>query len=215
MRWYKSALLKALEASDGERLIHAFLKRNPQLVVTAFNWGWNKVLLVPEFRLGTRLRADFVLFGAYSGGWRVQFIELEPVGARLYLQDGTPSKPLRKAVTQISDWRDYIGEHGASLREQLSHAMVSRNVYVVRNNPTSRYLEKEIRDKKVFIDWDFQIVISRRERLSPEDDRRRSRDDFHNLDIATYDRIVEAAEKLDHASREILQGRREYARRTQ
>jgi len=151
MRWYKTALLKALEASNGERVVNAFLKRHPQLLVTAFNYGWNHIFLVPEFQLGAKLRADFVLFGGYSGGWSVRFIELEPVGARLYLNNGTPSKELRIAIRQISDWREHIRIHEAHLRDELSRAMVSKNVYQVRHRAISRYLEGHIRDPHDFI----------------------------------------------------------------
>ena len=186
MHWYKTALLKALKASDGERHIHAFLKRHPQLVVTAFNWGWNHVFLVPEFQLGTRLRADFVLFGGYSGGWNVRFIELEPVGARLYLADGTPCKQLRLAQTQISDWREYARVHEKHLRDELSHAIVSKNVYQVRHRSVQRYLEKEIRDPSQFIHWYGHILIGRRGRLSADEQSRRSRGiDLIDAEIAT------------------------------
>src|SRR5438093_12908675 len=102
MLWYKTALLKTLEVSDGERSVHAFLKRHPQLLVTAFNYGWNHIFLVPEFQLGAKLRADFVLFGGYSGGWSVRFIELEPVGARLFLYNGTLSHEVLNCIRQIS-----------------------------------------------------------------------------------------------------------------
>jgi hypothetical protein len=212
MRWYKTALLKALEASDGERTVHAFLKRDPQLLVTAFNYGWNHIFLVPEFQLGTKLRADFVLFGGYSGGWNVRFIELEPVGARLYLKDGTPSKELRIAMRQISDWREYIRVHEAHLRDELSRAMVSKNAYQVRHKAVSRYLEKKIRDPHDIIHWYGQIVIGRRDRLSEDEQRRRSRGiDLIDAEIATYDRLVDVADKLDSANRALIAHKRRLA----
>jgi hypothetical protein len=209
MRWYKAGLLRALEASDGEREIHSFLKRHPQLIVTAFNWGWNHVFLVPEFQLGTHLRADFILFGGHSGGWNVRFIELEPVGARLYLADGTPSKEMRTAQTQISDWREYRRIHEPHLRDELSRAMVSKNIYAVRNKSVSRYLEKHIRDPHEHIQWYGQIVIGRRARLSADEQSRRSRGiDLIDAAIATYDKLVDAAGRLDDANRELIRCRK-------
>lgn len=212
MRWYKSALLNALASSDGEREIHAFLKRHPQLLVTAFNWGWNHVFLVPEFQLGTHLRADFVLFGGFSGGWNIRLIELEPVGARLYLADGTPARQLRTAQKQISDWRDYIRTNEQHLRDELSRAAVSQNVYRVRYTSVSRYLEKHIRDPHEFVRWYGQIVIGRRAKLSADEQNRRSRGiDLIDAEIATYDRIVDAAEKLDTATRQLIAHRKRLA----
>ncbi len=207
--------MKALAESHDERHIHAFLKRNPQLIVTAFNWGWNHVFLVPEFQLGTKLRTDFVLFGGYSGGWNVRFIELEPVGARLYLKDGTPSKELRVALRQISDWREYARMHEAHLRDELSHAMVSKNVYMVRHKAVNRFLENHIRDPREIIHWYAHIVIGRRAKLTEDEQRRRARGiDFVDADIATYDRIVDAAEKLDAGHRDLIAHRRESSKKS-
>lgn len=209
MRWYKTALIRALESSDGERAIHAFLKRNPQLLVTAFNYGWNHIFLVPEFQLGTTLRADFVLFGGYSGGWSVRFIELEPVGARLYLKNGTPSKALRLAMTQISDWREYIRVNEAHLRFELSRVMVSKNIYQVRHRTISRYLEKHMRDPQDSVEWHAHIVIGRRKNLTADEQRRRTRGhSFLDAEIATYDRLIDIAEKLDSAERQLIEHKR-------
>lgn len=213
MRWYKTALLKALEESDGERRILEFLKLYPQLLITAFNYGWNHIFLVPEFQLGTELRADFVLFGGYSGGWSIRFIELEPVGARLYLKDGTPSKELRIAMRQISDWRDYIRIHGAHLRDELSRVMISKNVYQVRHRAISRYLERHLRDPHDYIQWRCHIVIGRRHKLSEDEQRRRCRGVASvDAEIATYDRLVDVAEKLDSAERDLIAHKRKLAR---
>jgi hypothetical protein len=213
VRWYKTALIRALERSDGERTIHAFLKRHPQLLVTAFNYGWNHIFLVPEFQLGTTLRADFVLFGGYSGGWSVRFIELEPVGARLYLKNGTPSKELRLAMTQISDWREYIRVNESALRGELSRVMVSKNIYQIRHRTISRYLENHMRDPEDSVEWHAHIVIGRRENLTADEQRRRTRGhSFIDAEIATYDRLIDIAEKLDSAERDLIAHKRKLQR---
>ena len=61
MRYYLKATTRELSASSGERRITRFLKRNPLLIVRAFNTGNNTILVCPEFRFGNRLRADFVV----------------------------------------------------------------------------------------------------------------------------------------------------------
>jgi len=213
VRWYQTALIKALETSPGERTIHAFLKRHPQLLVTAFNYGWNHIFLVSEFQLGTTLRADFVLFGGYSGGWSVRFIELEPVNARLYLKNGTPSKELRLAMTQISDWREYVRVNEAHLRNELSRVMVSKNIYQVRHRTVSRFLEKEMRDPQDSVEWHAHIVIGRRNDLTADEQRRRTRGhSFIDAEIATYDRLVDIAARLDSAERQLIAHKRKLGR---
>jgi hypothetical protein len=82
------ALLDALGRSSGERIIHSYLKKHP------------------EFRIGSRFRCDFVVMQSYSGGWNIEFVELEPVNVSLFNKDRTPSKPLRIALNQIDDGSD-------------------------------------------------------------------------------------------------------------
>ncbi len=98
------ALLDALGRSSGERIIHSYLKKHPDLLWDAFmNCGGHSDYVIPEFRIGSRFRCDFVVMQSYSGGWNIEFVELEPVRVSLFNKERTPSKPLRIALNQIDD----------------------------------------------------------------------------------------------------------------
>jgi len=56
------ALLDALGRSSGERIIHSYLKKHPDLLWGAFmNCGGHSDYVIPEFRIGSRFRCDFVV----------------------------------------------------------------------------------------------------------------------------------------------------------
>jgi hypothetical protein len=78
--------------------------------------------VIPEFRIGSRFRCDFVVMQSYSGGWNIEFVELEPVNVSLCNKDRTPSKPLRIALNQIDDWKRFLETDGATMRSQLADA---------------------------------------------------------------------------------------------
>src|ERR1700694_5559863 len=105
---HKKAVIDALSQSDGERAIARYLKRHPDLVLDAFGrFGNHGNYVLSEVRLGKSLRADFVIVQGFSGGWWVDFVELESVADAVYTKDRTPTKALRTAQRQIADWRDY------------------------------------------------------------------------------------------------------------
>jgi hypothetical protein len=95
MKPHRKAVIEALGRSNGERSISRYLKRNPSLVLSTFGtFGNHGNYVLAEFGLGKSLRADFVILQSFSGGWRVDFVELEPVANTLFNKDRTPSKPL-------------------------------------------------------------------------------------------------------------------------
>jgi len=117
------ALLDALGRSSGERIIHSYSKKHPDLLWGAFmNCGGHSDYVIPEFRIGSRFRCDFVVMQSYSGGWNIEFVELEPVNVSLFNKDRTPSKPLRIALSQIDDWKRFLETDSATIRSQLADA---------------------------------------------------------------------------------------------
>ncbi len=203
MRYYRKATTRELTASTGERRFGHFLKRNPLLVVKAFNTGNHTILVCPEFRFGNRFRADFVVLSAHSGGCELHLLELKSVGARIFLDDGTESEPLRRARKQVLDWHRYIESHQHDFREELSRSVVDRNVFHGRNNYMKRHIEPKIRDLDFGIRLLYHIVIGRRASQSEDDIKRRSF--YHKqtyFEIHTYDRFLDQAILLDEAQRD-------------
>jgi Domain of unknown function (DUF4263) len=201
MKPHKNAVLEALGQSNGERSIARYLKRNPYLVLSAFGeFGNHGNYLLAEFGLGKAFHADFVILQGYSGGWRVDLVELEPVIDPLFNKDRTPTKRLRIAQKQIADWRDYERSNGTSLRRQLADATKDGDL-IKRcsdlGDPCTMSGQR-LRDPDSFVDYRYHIVIGRRHLLSKDAQRLRCRsfrDD--SIDIATYDRIVDVAAEFD------------------
>src|SRR5260370_37247306 len=162
MRYYLKATTRELIASSGERHFMRFLKRNPLLIVRAFNTGNNTILVCPEFRFGNRLRADFVVLRGCSRGWELHLLELESVGARIFLADGTESKALRQAKKQVADWHQQISSHQQEFREELALSIVKRNVFRSRFNYIYKQYPNDIADARSAFHVSYYIVIRRR-----------------------------------------------------
>jgi len=194
---------RLLNRNAGERAIHAFLKKHPLLIVHAFNDAWNAIHVVPEFQLGQHLRCDFLLFGAYSNGWNIHFIELEPVGARLFNKDGTPGRSLKSAQKQISDWMEYERTDEAVLRQELARVLVAKECLdradgSKKDKSWLQYCARQIKDIHYIVHYYHHIVIGRRHTLTEADNNRRSRGHAaFSAEIATYDRFLDIAAKFD------------------
>ncbi len=202
MAEYTGALLQALSKSDAERHIAKFLKSNPKLVFWAFiNLGGHTHYVIPEFGIGKSLHCDFLLLQSFSRGWNVHFVELEPVQDTLYNKDRTPSKRLRIAQKQIADWRRYVDTNEPSLRNQLADAAKPKyclQSQEIGQEPTS-FSGHRLRDIYTYVQYDYHIVIGRRTSLSEEKNLYRSSSFKHDaIDIVTYDRFVEVAQKFDN-----------------
>ena len=182
-----------------------FLKKNPEIVFwTFFGMGGHSDYVVSEFSLGKALRCDFVLMSSDSGGWEVNFVELEPVHDSLYNKDRTPSRRLRIAKKQIDDWKRYVHDDGISLRMQLAEAAKSKNCLYPKlddHSEPSSLSGKLLCHPKTHIQFYYHIVIGRREKLSPIANELRSSSFEHDrIEIATYDRFIETLGKMRKSS---------------
>jgi len=188
-----------LARSGGEREIAAFLKKNPDLVFWTFlPVGGHYEYVVPEFQLGAHLRADFVLLQSYSGGWHIHLVELEPVNDPIYNKNGLPSKRLRAAQKQIADWRQHKDTEGPSLRIELARAARKSGGLDMdlRDAEPSSFSSQKLRDPLTHINWNYHIVIGRRDTLSEHKNSLRTRNvPYDGIDIATYDRFLDVARK--------------------
>lgn len=199
MKSYKNAILAALAESDGERAIAKYLKANPFLLIAALcPFGNHGNYILPEFGMGNELYADFVLIAGSSAGWEIEMIELEPVSDPVFNKDGTPSRRLRSAQKQIADWKEYQQKEEASLRRQLADKARESGP---AGFPESHFdpctmSNQRLRDIESFVRYSYSIVIGRRESLSERAQHLRSRATHQgDITIATYDRLVEAAER--------------------
>lgn len=211
MIYYSRAFADILNTSKGERKVAAFLKRAPAIVMKVFNTGNNTHLLVPEFRFGNRMRADFCVISGHSGGWEMHLVELEPVGAKFFLSDGTDSISLRKAKRQVADWHQYIQTHTRDFREELARCAISKNVYYRSryDRGSAEYYRGRLMDENYSFKCDYKIVMGRRSSIDGVDVQRRSYyHEFNRCDLVTYDRLLEAAIELDSHTKALMSHRR-------
>jgi len=198
----KNRLFEVLDQAKGEREIHAFLKEEPLLVWATFmNLGGHSDYVIPEFSLSGKYYADFVVMQSFSGGWNIAFIELEPVDEKPFNQDGSPSKRLRGAIKQINDWHDFEKEEGASLRSHLADAAKKYDTLYPEHNLAREpwCVKMKLRDPKTYLCCKYFIVMGRRSHFDEEFIHVKAKFARHNnnLEISTYDRFIEVAEKLN------------------
>ncbi len=209
----------ALDNAESERDAMEFFKRHAFLVLRAFEWGHNFECCVPEFRLGDQYRVDFLTLSADSGSWHVTMIELESPKSRLYLKDGTPSKSLRFAQRQVSDWKNWSHANLTYIRQRFAAVLRKAKAPAMCSCADMHQCgDTEIIDYRTYLNFHYHIVIGRRASLSPDEQERRAKSalDWGAPEICTYDRLVDFARRDDNCRREHVErfganaGRRKY-----
>lgn len=206
----KNRLVEALEQAKGEREIHSFLKKEPLLVWATFmSCGGHADYVISEFCLGGKHRADFVIMQSFSGGWNVAFVELEPVDIKPFDKKSInqkkeiekPSERLLGAIKQINDWHDFEMDEGATLRSNLADAAQKYDtLYPEQNLAREPWCVKmPLRDPKTYLCCKYFIVMGRRSHFDENLIHAKSKFARHhsNVEILTYDRFIEVAEKLE------------------
>ena len=190
------AYLAALKASNGERHILTYFRRHPALIYkhTVACRGHDDYV-ISEFEIGNEYKADFVVLNSYSGGWEIAFIELEPVGAKMFNKDRTPTRELRVAIRQVDDWRRFIRQQQTYFLTQLTKAARQKDLLHPDYDRGSREPISgtgwTLRDPRNHFSYSYQIVIGRRAQLRPIDNEMRATyHQDHSIDIATYDRFL-------------------------
>ena len=195
--------IQALNQARGEREIHAFLKKEPLLVWATFmNCGGHSDYVIPEFSLAGKYRTDFVIMQSFSGGWNVVFVELEPVDEKPFEQNSkNPSKRLRGAMKQVNDWRNFEMDEGATLRFLLADAAQKNDTLYPEHNLAREpsCVKMPLRDPKTYLCCEYFIVMGRRSHFDETLIHEKSKFARHNsnVEILTYDRFTDVAEKLE------------------
>ncbi len=196
----KNKLVNVLDRAKGEREIHALLKDEPLLVWATFmHCGGHSDYVIPEFSLAGKYYADFVVMQSFSGGWNIAFIELEPVDEKPFNQDGSPSKRLRGAMKQIDDWKTFEDCEKASLCSHLADAAQKYDTLYPEHNLAREpwCVKMPLRDPQTYLCCEYFIVMGRRSHFDEKLIHVKSRFvRHHNVEILTYDRLIEVAEKL-------------------
>lgn len=187
--------IKELDESKNEREIAKFLKENLILIRNPLNANaWNCVICKPEFKIGTKYIVDFIILSANSGCWNVTLIEMQSHKDKIFLKDGTASKGLREAQKQVQEWEMWLDNHKFEFRESIADLAKGHAAYC-SNAIRHTHAETELRDPKVVVCFYFKILIGRRDFLDEDTNQRRSK--FGNIEVVTFDRLLDYAKYLD------------------
>ena len=202
----ESQLLEILNSDGGERAVHRFLKKNDDIIISAFNRAWNFEVCIPEFKFGGEYRADFLILSAHSVHWHAIFIELKDYKTKLYSKNGNPKKDLRKAQNQIDSWREWVRVNEPYLRQRFAAILEKDDAPAIWPHEIPNYTKgyssgsNEIADMKSYVDYYFHIVIGRSSTLTSEERKFRQNDmTWGGPEIATYDRLLTMARRGDEA----------------
>ena len=108
-----------------ERAILSFInhERNAFYIIGAifkyFYFGHHEAFIFPEFSLGGKYFADYLLIGKSSGGYEFIFVELEKSQGRITLKNGYFGESIRKGNFQIDDWEAWIESNFGLFSEEL------------------------------------------------------------------------------------------------
>jgi hypothetical protein len=184
-----------LSAPGTERSVLAWLKKNPTVLLRTLAFGR---YIVAEFPFGTDFRADFVALGPFSGGFDVHFVELEPPNVPLFTKNGTAAKRLAGAVTQIDSWRLFVEKNRNCVLRELSKFMKTRELIFADKSEPMDNCGRSLYHPNSSLHWSYKIIIGRRAGLSEKQiEQKASFRTHHDIEIMTYDRLLETAAKLD------------------
>ncbi|MBL7128424.1 MAG: DUF4263 domain-containing protein [Ignavibacteria bacterium] len=90
-----------LDTSPREEELQIFLKENPYLLKISSEF-------IPKQKLGEDFITDFVLIELLDQGNKYTLVEIEKSSHNILTKDGQLTNEVNKALTQISDWRNWI-----------------------------------------------------------------------------------------------------------
>jgi hypothetical protein len=197
----ESELREVLEEARDERDVHPTLRAHQLLLINAFNPSWNFYQCFPEFRLGADFVSDYLIISADSGAWNAIFLEFESPQARIFTKRGTPSHQAAVGLRQLDDWERWLSQNAPLFRERISK-LLERDKVPAQCSPADVHTlaHTELRDPRTVIHNEFILVIGRRRSLSQLDQERRGQFRSRHREIATYDRLIDAARRLDAAA---------------
>jgi hypothetical protein len=180
------------------------------LMVRLFNVSWNYYLVASEFRFGNDHRADFLVLSADSGRWHAVFIELEGPNDIIYLKDGLPSKKLRAAQKQVTDWEKFCRSRTDHVKQEIAKLLKPRKVRAQnRLMGQGGFSHDEILLPDVFLHDQYKIVIGRRKSFADEPiNHMPAPGHGYHPQVSSYDRIYDCL--VDHEENRYIERLDEY-----
>ena len=186
-------MLDELLDNSKEEILQQYLEHHKKILIAAFGqpeWVYNFVL--PKFKFGSDYISDFVVFTGQSYSYWIKLIELEPSTSQVFTKQGDYAQRLNHAIKQVDEWSDWIKRNEPYFRDCLQKALQKEYPSF---SETLDYTRRFIVSSK--------IVIGRRATLSVDDNKRRAQEyEKSNLDIITYNRLVDIEQKITQTEKE-------------
>lgn len=178
--------LEDILKTNQELKIQEYLEKHLLILKVAIgvpDWAFNYIL--PQFRLGSRYRADFIVVTGQSNSYEVTIVELKRPGASLYTKQGIRSNDLNIACVEVDNYRRWIGDNTEEFKKNLFEEIKKKDpTFVEKFNWTRRF---HICSK---------IVIGRRDKLTSEICDKNFDMENIGVSIISYDRLIDAEKKL-------------------
>ena len=177
-------------SSNGEREILNFIKdKNAYLIVGSilsnYNFGHHNAFVFPEFPLGASFRVDYLAVGRSSGGYEFIFIEFETSYGRIVKNNGEFGEIIRKGISQVTDWDNWIDENFQNLSELFGKL----------KNPRDQLPKEFYKLDKSRIH--YAVVAGRREHYTEKTYRlRRKERENRKITLLHYDNLVDYSTNL-------------------
>lgn len=163
-----------LNSASNERDMQAYLEKHSYFMIQHLGGGHGR-WVIPNKRLGAEYVPDFVIGEKHSLGFEWQVVELESPKAVFFTKNGDPSKVLNHAIRQITDWRSWLKQN----QGYASRPKEENGLGLIDIDSSVKGL----------------IILGRRSDIdSTTNERRRQLGSNLNIDIHTYDWLVECAE---------------------
>lgn len=196
----REKLIQALNSSEGERDVSRYIRQHAAVLLWTFvSTGGHSKYVVPEFQFGNKYRADFVIVWSCSRKFKVHFIEFEPPDDPVITRNGRPTGRLNSAISQIGDWRMFVEENHALVKNDLSDWCRKKDVLRLHSKKIPfNYSGQRLNDNDNFVMWEYHVVTGRRDKITPEMGRKINQ--YHHngfVDVCSYDRLIDVASNID------------------
>jgi hypothetical protein len=112
------ALEDALGVAANERPMQKVLEQHREILAHLVT-GHKGIYVIPQVQLGKQYVPDFLIAAETSLGLQWTLVELESPTAPLVIADGQAAQQLRKAIKQITDWREWLGNNADYARRSI------------------------------------------------------------------------------------------------
>lgn len=175
MPLYQKILDDWCELLDNDKLkeaaYHDFLAAAPFFFLT----NDDSYLVISKLKLGSEYETDFVVVKeGYSDGTIYELIEIESPHTSLFNKSGIPTAKFNSALQQIRDWKRFLINN----KPAFKRALPTLNTRVISDSRLR-----------------FKIIIGRRPDNLEEIEKRRQISESENVDIISFDRLTEIAQK--------------------